>query len=167
MRSHSVLLLILIFLSACHKNGNQQEPGNPNGPGSPPDSVKPFIPNSQHVSVTTQHNDNNRAGWNNSETLLNTSNVNAQNFGKLYSLKVDDQVYAQPLIVGGLPTDTVIHNVAYIATVNNSVYAFDADNGNLFWHKNFTQPGMRPPQNTDMGLCGGVYKNFSGNIGIV
>src|SRR4051812_45575570 len=162
MRSSFTLFLILIiFLSACHKNDSSGELTNP------PQTVNPFIPNNQHVSVTTQHNNNNRTGWNASELLLNTSNVNAQHFGKLFSLKVDDEVYAQPLIVGGLLMDTVIHNVAYIATVSNSVYAFDADNGNLFWQKNFTQVGMKPPKNTEMGLCGGVYKNFSGNIGIV
>lgn len=150
------LCIIFILLFSCKKNNN-----------SSAENTNSFIPNSQHVSVTTQHNNNDRTGLNSSETLLNTSNVNAQHFVKLYSLKTDDQVYAQPLIVGGLMMDTVIHNVVYIATVNNSVYAYDADNGNLFWQKNFTASGKRPPRNTDMNGCGGVYQDFSGNIGIV
>ena len=158
MRTPRTLAVIfVIFLFACHKNVKEMQQ----------EHVTPFIPNDQHVSVTTQHNNNNRTGWNNSEALLTTTNVRAQSFEKLFTLKVDDQVYAQPLIVGGLMMDTVIHNIAYIATVNNSVYAFDADNGNLFWHKNFNQAGMRPPRNTDMGQCGGVYQDFNGNIGIV
>ena len=56
----------------------------------------------------------------------------------------------------------------YLATVNNTVYAYDADGGQLYWKKNFTQPGMRPPKNTDMtGACSGNYQDFSGNMGIV
>ena len=149
----------LLLLFACNKKDNK------GGIVLPP--ANPFIPNSQHNSVITQHNDNNRSGLNSNEAVLNTTNVNDQKFGKLFSMKVDDQVYAQTLVVGSLKMDTVIHNVAYIATVNNSLYAFDADNGNLFWNKNFTQPGMRPPRNTDMGGCGGVYQDFTGNIGVV
>jgi hypothetical protein len=127
-----------------------------------------FLSNDQHISVLTQHNNNTRSGLNNQETKLTTSNVNAKTFGKLFTLKVDDQVYSQPLIVGNLTISSVVHNIAYIATVNNSVFAFDADNGALIWKKNYTVTGMRPPKNTDMtGACGGQYQDFSGNIGIV
>lgn len=151
----TLLPLLMVILFSCKKNP----------PGS--QTPNPFVPNSQHESVTTQHNDNNRSGLNNHETLLTTANVNSQKFGKLFSLPVDDQVFAQPLVVGGITIDGQVHNVAYIATVNNTVYAYDGDNGNLFWKRNYTQSGMRPPRNTDMGSCGGVYEDFSGNIGIV
>jgi hypothetical protein len=127
-----------------------------------------YASNTQHISVLTQHNNNYRTGWNSLETKLTTSNVNASQFGKLFTLKVDDQVYAQPLVVGNLNMDNQIHNIVYVATVNNSIYAFDGDNGNLFWQKNYTAGGMRAPRNTDMtGACGGGYQDFSGNIGIV
>jgi len=59
-------------------------------------------PNPQSVSVLTQHNDNTRSGWNDNETALTTSNVNVQQFGEVFTLTVDDEVYAQPLVVGHL-----------------------------------------------------------------
>ena len=99
---------------------------------------------------------------------MTTSNVNTQQFGKLFSLNVDDQVYAQPLVVANLAISGAKHNVVFIATVNNTIYAYDGDTAKLYWQKNFTAPGMRPTRNTDMtGACGGNYKDFSGNIGIV
>lgn len=127
----------------------------------------PGTPNPQSVSVPTQHNDNTRAGWNDHETALTTTNVNVQQFGKLFTLAVDGEVYAQPLVVGHVAIGGG-HNVVYVATVNNTVYAFDGDNGKLYWQKNFTVPGLRPPTRTDMtGACGGSYQDFSGKIGIV
>lgn len=123
---------------------------------------------SGEVSVLTQHNDNTRSGLNGHETILTTSNVNANQFSKLFSLPVDDQVYAQPLVVSQLSISGSPKNVVFIATVNNTVYAYDGDNGKLYWKKNFTQPGMRPPKNSDMtGACGGDYQDISGNIGII
>jgi outer membrane protein assembly factor BamB len=124
--------------------------------------------NPQSISVLTQHNDNTRAGWNDHETALTTSNVNQQHFGKVSTLAVDDQVYAQPLVVGHVHIKGGDHNVVYVATVNNTLYAFDGDDGTLYWVRNITAPGLRPPRNTDMtGACGGTYTDFSGNIGIV
>src|SRR6266513_1491252 len=125
-------------------------------------------PNPQSVAVLTQHNDNTRSGWNDNETALTTSNVTVQRFGAVFTLPVDDQVYAQPLVVGHVAVGDSYHNVVYIATVNNTVYAYDGDNGNLYWQRSVTAPGMRPPTRTDMtGACGGSYQDFSGNIGIV
>jgi hypothetical protein len=139
------------------------------GLGACTDNVTEIVtPNPQSVSVLTQHNDNTRAGWNDHETALTTSNVNVQQFGKVATLAVDDQVYAQPLVVAHIPVSGQNRNVVYVATVNNTLYAFDADDGSLYWMKNYSAPGMRPPRNTDMtGACGGGYQDFSGNIGIV
>ena len=129
---------------------------------------EPKPPNPQSVSVLTQHNDNNRSGWNGNETALTTSNVNVQQFGFVFTLPVDDQVYAQPLVVGHVGIGGGTHNIVLVATVDNTVYAFDGDDGTLYWQKNFTASGMRPPRHTDMtGACGGSYQDFSGNIGIV
>ena len=132
-----------------------------------PPVTGPRPTNSQRVSVLTQHNDNDRSGLNANETLLTASNVNVQRFGTVFRVNVDDQVYAQPLVVANVPVDDG-RNVVYVATVNNTVYAFDGDDGKLYWQKSYSQPGMRPPRNTDMtGACGGGYQDFSGNMGIV
>jgi hypothetical protein len=80
------------------------------------------------VSVLTAQYDNNRSAANLNETLLNTSNVNKNQFGRLFSRSLDGYLYAQPLYV---PNVTILgngtHNVIYVATLHNTVAAFDAD----------------------------------------
>ena len=148
--------IAVLLLTTCKDSEAPSTGGNP-----PP-------PNTQSVSVLTQHNDNNRTGWNDHETALTTANVNAQQFGMVFTLPVDDHVYAQPLVVGHFLMGDAYRNIVLIATVNNTVYAFDGDNGTLYWQKNYTVAGMRPPQRWDMtGACSGNYNNFAFNIGIV
>src|SRR5438128_661341 len=79
------------------------------------------------VNVLTQHNDNIRSGANLQETKLNVSSVNVNNFGLLASRDVVGQIYAQPLYVSGVTIAGKARNVVYIATMQNWVYAFDAD----------------------------------------
>jgi Legume lectin domain/Chitobiase/beta-hexosaminidase C-terminal domain len=84
------------------------------------------------VNVTTYQNDIGRTGQNLNETILNTTNVNTTQFGKLFSQPVDGQVYTQPLYLSGIVVNGVTHNVIFVATENDSVYAFDADsNGGI------------------------------------
>jgi putative pyrroloquinoline-quinone-binding quinoprotein len=79
-------------------------------------------------AVTTDRYDNARSGVDLQETQLTTSNVNASHFGLLFTRSVDGQIYGQPLYVGGLTmADKKVHNVVYVTTENNTVYAFDAD----------------------------------------
>src|ERR1700733_12780032 len=79
------------------------------------------------VNVLTRNYNNQRTGANLSETTLNVSNVNSSQFGKLFLLPVDDQIYAGILYVSALQISGGTHNVIFVATGNNSVYAFDAD----------------------------------------
>jgi hypothetical protein len=80
------------------------------------------------VPVPTWRYDMTHAGQNTSETALTPANVNVNSFGKLFSLPVDSTMYAQPLYVPGLTmSDGLVHNVIFLATENDSIYAFDAD----------------------------------------
>jgi len=81
------------------------------------------------VNVPTWRYDTVHAGQNTQETLLAPNNVAAGSFGKLFSYAVDGFVYAQPLYVSGLTmNDGLVHNVLFVATEHDSIYAFDADN---------------------------------------
>lgn len=159
MRLSKLAAPVMLVLASCK---DSQAPSDGTNPPPPPP------PGAQSASVLTQHNDNSRSGLNDNETALTTANVNVQQFGALFSVPVDDQIYAQPLVVGHALIGDTYHNIVIVATVNNTLYAFDGDNGTLYWQKNFTAPGMRPPSRSDMtGACGGGYSDFSGNIGIV
>lgn len=123
-------------------------------------------------NVATQHNDNNRTGWYNKETVLNTRNVKFGSFGRLFTRYADDQIYAQPLVILHLNIPGKgVKNVVFVATVNNTVYAYDADSAGVtapYWQVNLTLAGARPVEADDMtGACGGFYKDFSGKMGIV
>jgi hypothetical protein len=93
---------------------------------------------SAQVSLLTNRYDNARTGANLSETQLNTANVSVNNFGKLWSYTVDGSAFAQPLYVSGLNINGATHNVLYAATMNDKLYAFDADSNVLLWCDSFT-----------------------------
>ncbi len=116
-------------------------------------------PAQAQVSVTTHHNDIGRTGQNLNETTLTTSNVNVNQFGKLFACPVDGYIYAQPLYVAQVAISSTTHNVVYVATENNSVYAFDADSGTQLWHVNLGTP----VPSTDIAS---TYKDLTPVIGI-
>lgn len=84
------------------------------------------------VNVTTWHNDPARTGANTHEQVLTTANVNVDQFGRLFQITLDGQVYAQPLVLAGVQIAGGTHNVVYVATEHDSVYAIDGDNGTIY-----------------------------------
>jgi hypothetical protein len=89
--------------------------------------VNPNIAQAQEVNVLTYHNTNTRQGANLAESILTPSNVNPTQFGRLFVQSVDGYIYAQPLYVSQLNIGGATHNVVFVATEHDSVYAFDAD----------------------------------------
>jgi hypothetical protein len=104
------------------------------------------------VNVTTYHNDIARSGQNLQETTLTPANVNSSQFGKVFTVTVDGFVYAQPLYLAGVTIGGGTHNVLYVATQHDSIYAIDADNGTLYWQVSLLPTGGRTVVgDTDIG----------------
>lgn len=121
------------------------------------------------VDVLTWHNDAARTGLNPNETILTPANVTVTNFGLRFTYSVDGQVYGQPLYVSSVSIlGQGIHNMVFVATEHNSVYAFDADNNTgpnngLIWHDNF---GPTAPTPNNIWLRYGTYYDISPEVGI-
>jgi hypothetical protein len=123
-----------------------------------------------YAGTFVYHNDNGRTGQNLNETVLTTGNVNETQFGKLFSCPVDGQIYGEPLYVQGVsfpgnnnvPAGT--YNVVYVATENDSLYAFDADGTSCtqLWQVSFLTNGAQTLNTADIGGCA----NISPQVGI-
>jgi len=102
----------------------------------PPVSGSATVAVSDLLGVLTYHNDQARDGINGKEYALTPTSVTKATFGKLFSCRVDGAVYAQPLWIKGLSVGGGVHNVIYVATQHDSVYAFDADDSPCvtYWH---------------------------------
>jgi len=113
------------------------DPSNPAANGT----ATVFVSN--HPGTFTYHNDNSRTGQNLNEIALAPSRVNQTQFGKLFSYTVDGYAYAQPLYVANLNIPGQgFHNILYVATQHDSVYAFDADGKVVtpLWRVSFINP---------------------------
>ncbi|GEM_PF-612178 len=137
--------------------------------------VLPFavVPSARAQSpVVTEHYDQARTGANLTETVLNTSNVNVNQFGLVYSYPVDGSVYAQPLYVPGVTIPGLgVHNVLYVATMNDVLYAFDADtnagsSGGVLWKVDFRNPSAGVTAIPITNIVGSNSLNIVGNVGI-
>ncbi|HYM29120.1 MAG TPA: PQQ-binding-like beta-propeller repeat protein [Steroidobacteraceae bacterium] len=112
-------LLLVTVLSAC------------GGSSSPMSNTNP--PPTTHTDVLTYKNDVARTGQNLTETQLTLANVNSSSFGRLRTLATDGKVDAQPLYAASVSVQGASHNVVFVATEHDSVYAFDADSGANLW----------------------------------
>ena len=110
------------------------------------------------VNVTTYHNDISRTGQNTQETVLTTSNVAYATFGRLFSVTLDGQVYAQPLVLSNVSIGGGTHNVVYAATENDTVYAIDASSGAIYWSKHLGSPV--PSSELPGGGCSDISPNY-------
>jgi hypothetical protein len=113
------------------------------------------------AGVLTWQNDNARDGQNLNETILTTSNVNQTHFGVKFTYSVDGQMYAQPLYVPNVTISGVKRNAVYVATENDSVYAFDADGSvtTPLWKKSFLSTGVTPVPSSESG-CNSISPNM-------
>ena len=124
------------------------------------------------ASVLTYHNDSFRTGLNTNEAILSPAIVNSANFGKLFTYNVDGLVFAQPLCVSGLQIPGQgIHNVLYVATEHNSVYALDADSNKAFtngviWKVNLGPSAITPTNAFGNRYNGGQYIDITPEVGI-
>jgi hypothetical protein len=112
--------------------------------------------------------DSNVSGANLNETVLNAGNVSANTFGQLFKLPVDDAVFAQPLYVPNVAIPNKgSHNVVYIATMSDTLYAFDADTGGApLWSANFaSRVGATSVPMAQFAFSGN--RNIVGNLGIL
>ncbi len=100
------------------------------------------------TAVTTYHYDNNRTGWNRNESLLTPANVASASFGQLQAVALDDQVDAQPLVVPGVVITAGnfkgTHDVVYVATEGNTIYAIDTHTRTVLLSPNFGTPVSYP-----------------------
>lgn len=112
------------------------------------------IPSFAQVNVLMNRYDRFSRAQNDREGVLTLDLVKSGSFGKLFSYYVDGAVYAQPLYVAGIQVPgRGAHNVLYVATMNDKVYAFDADRpGPPLWRRDFTDEntGVTPVPISDI-----------------
>jgi PQQ-like domain len=122
-------------------------------------AIAGYAPTAQSQSIWTYHYDNLRTGWNFNETILTPQN--APGLQLLTSVPLDEQVTAQPLLVRGVTIPGQgTHDVLYVATENDTVYALDATTGAILLTRNFGQPVAQsalPGQCSDNGTSVGIH----------
>jgi hypothetical protein len=134
----------LTALTACSGHGGAGSTTSPPPPPPPPQGTS-------HTDVVTYKNDLARSGQNLTETVLTPANVTVSQFGKLRFLASDGLVDAQPLYLSALTVAGAAHNVVFVATENDTAYAFDADSGAVLWQKSLLGSGEMPSDDRNCG----------------
>src|ERR1700733_8883378 len=119
------------------------------------------------ANIPLFHFDAQRTGLNPGEGILSPVTVSTPNFGKLFSYTLDGYVYGQPLLVSNLTVNGAVHNVVFVATENDSVYAFDSDNygtGSPLWQTSLLQSGETPMTNGPIQPVQGVTSTPAINL---
>ena len=142
MRLTRCLPVVLLFLSQFAPSSNPARVRNSSRPMVADDEISNFAaatdanqgPSDGASSgpavfpgVLTYHNNNARTGLNPHESILTPANVNPTQFGKLFAYNLDGDVHGQPLYVSNVTIGGAAHNVVFVVTEHDSVYAFDAD----------------------------------------
>jgi hypothetical protein len=133
------VMLLAAALTACGGGSASAPSGGPTGGGGSSGTDA-----SANTDVLTYHNDAMRTGQNLTETKLTQSNVSSATFGLLYLLAADGLVDAAPLVISKLTIGGAVHNVVYVATENDSVYAYDADTAALLKQVSLLGSGETP-----------------------
>jgi hypothetical protein len=163
------IFLLLAGLPACGSTGEGADGGQDSGfapdapEGSPPDVEVDVHEPDVHPTIQVPVNGYtpSGSGVNTQETFLNVTNVKEASFGKIFERAVDGEIFAQPLYVGGLtmPSDGKKHNVVFVATEHDSVYAFDADSpaeSTPLWHVSVGTSTPLPSPYLDFQWAGGT-----------
>lgn len=139
-----------LTISACARNGIGSSAETNRLIPAPPNRAKAVrvVAPAGKVAVTTYHYNSLRSGWNNQEGTLTQQSVAGGTFGLLYTVALDDQVDTQPLVVPNEKTTRGvaqgIHDVVYVATENNTVYAINAATGRVLLQQNLGAPVPTP-----------------------
>ena len=142
----TALLFVCLGLACC---GGRAIAANPPAPASSPSNRN--LPIQYPTDVLTYHYNVFRQGADLQETILTPSNVNSSTFGKLNFFNADGKVDAQPLFVNKVSVGGSLNDVLYLATENDSVYAFGANSGRQFWHVSVLQSGETPSDDHGCG----------------
>ncbi len=138
------LFLSAALLGGC---GGGDGSGSMTGTTTPPSGGGSTTP-TQTTDILTYKYDVSRSGLNATESVLTTANVNATSFGLLRFLPADGKVDAQPLYLAGLSVNGATHNVLFVASENDTVYAYDADTGALLWQVSLLATGEQAGEAT-------------------
>ncbi len=122
------------------------------------------------ASILSYHADASNSGVNSAETILSPANVNTSSFSKRFSTAVDGKVYAEPLYVPAVAVasgpNAGTHDLAFVATQHDSLYAIDVNSGNIVWKTSFTASGLAGATITSMPSSDTNSADTSPEIGV-